>query len=90
MKDFDLKKYLAEGKLLKENLNITPEQKQEFISRIKNILEDEDRDTAMEESGNILARVLTDDKAEFIEDVEDFGYNVMEVEDYAENLVGNL
>ena len=90
MDNFDLKKYLAEGKLLKENLNITPEQKQEFISRIKDILEDEDRDTAMEESGNILARVLTDDKAEFIEDVEDFGYNVMEVEDYAENLVGNL
>jgi hypothetical protein len=33
---------------------------------------------------------LTDDEAEFIEDVEDFGYNSNEVEDYAQDLVGNL
>ena len=69
---------------------LTPIQKKDFINRMKSFIKDEDFDTAMEEAGNILARVLTNDEAEFIEDVEDFGYNSNEVEDYAQDLVGNL
>jgi hypothetical protein len=57
---------------------------------MKSFIKDEDFDTAMQDAGNILARVLTNDEAEFIEDVEDFGYNSNEVEDYAQDLVGNL
>jgi len=67
---------------------LTPIQKKYFINRMKSFIKDEDFDTAMEEAGNILARVLTNDEAEFIEDVEDFGYNSNEVEDYAQDLVG--
>jgi len=92
MDNFDLRKYLTEGKLLKENdqpLNLTPQQKQEFLDRIKDLIDSEGLDYTMGEAGNILARVLTQDEAEFIEDVEDFGYNSNEVEDYAQNLVGN-
>ena len=93
MKDnFDLKKYLAENRLLKENdqpLNLTPQQKQEFLDRIKYLIDSEGLDYTMWEAGNILARVLTQDEAEFIEDVEDFGYNAEEVENYAQDLVGN-
>jgi hypothetical protein len=69
---------------------LTPIQKKDFINRMKSFIKDEDFDTAMQEAGNILARVLTNDEAEFIEDVEDFGYNSNEVEDYAQDLVGNL
>jgi len=93
MKDnFDLKKYLTENRLLKENdqpLNLTPQQKQEFLDRIKYLIDSEGLDYTMWEAGNILARVLTQDEAEFIEDVEDFGYNAEEVENYAQDLVGN-
>ena len=69
---------------------LTPIQKKDFINRMKSFIKDEDFDTAMQDAGNILARVLTNDEAEFIEDVEDFGYNSNEVEDYAQDLVGNL
>ena len=92
MDNFDLRKYLTEGKLLKENdqpLNLTPQQKQEFLDRIKDLIDSEGLDYTMGEAGNILARVLTQDKAEFIEDVEDFGYDAEEVENYDQNLVGN-
>ena len=92
MDNFDLRKYLTEGRLLKENdqpLNLTPQQKQEFLDRIKDLIDSEGLDYAMWEAGNILARVLTQDEAEFIEDVEDFGYNAEEVENYAQDLVGN-
>jgi hypothetical protein len=93
--NFDLKKYLKEGKLhenneYKESINITPQQKSDFINQIKSFMEDEDFNTAMRNAGSILARILTNDEAEFIEDVEDFGYDPSEVEDYAEDLVGNL
>ena len=94
MKDnFDLKKYLTENRLLKENdqpLNLTPQQKQEFLDRIKYLIDSEGLDYTMWEAGNILARVLTQDEAEFIEDVEDFGYNAEEVENYAQDLAGNI
>ena len=93
MDNFDLKKYLAEGRLFNENtqtLNLTPQQKQEFIERINYLIDNEGENYAMEEAGNILARILTQDKIEFIEDIEDFGYNPNEVEDYAQNLVGNV
>jgi hypothetical protein len=73
-----------------EAIKITPEQKAAFLDRIKGYAEDEGADSAFFEAGNILARVLTDDEAEFIEDVEDFGYNAQEVEDYAQDLVGSL
>ena len=89
MDNFDLRKYLTEGKLLKENdqpLNLTPQQKQEFLDRIKDLIDSEGLDYTMGEAGNILARVLTQDKAEFIEDVEDFGYDADEVEQYAMDL----
>ena len=92
MDNFDLRKYLAEGKLLKEDtqpLSLTSQQKQEFIERINYLINSEGKDYAMEEAGNILSRVLTQDKIEFIEDIEDFGYNPNEVEDYAQSLVGN-
>ena len=92
MDNFDLRKYLTEGRLLKENdqtINLTPQQKKEFIERIEYLIDDEDKDYAMREAGNILARVLTNDEAEFIEDVGDFGYDPEAVEDYAQDLVGN-
>ena len=93
MDNFNLRKYLTEGRLLKENdqtINLTPQQKQEFIERINYLIDDEGQDYAMWEAGNILARVLTQDEAEFIEDVEDFGYDAEAVENYAQDLVGNI
>jgi|FLOH01.1.fsa_nt_gi hypothetical protein len=93
MDNFDLKKYLAEGRLFKEeveSINITPQQKRDFINQIKYFIKDEDFNTAMQNAGSILARILTNNEAEFIEDVEDFGYNSDEVEEYAQDLVGNL
>jgi len=93
MKEFDYNKYLAEGGLLKEeveSINITPQQKRDFINQIKYFIKDEDFNTAMQNAGSILARILTNDEAEFIEDVEDFGYNSDEVEEYAQDLVGDL
>ena len=69
---------------------LTPIQKKRFKSAIRDISQMEDFEYAFGEAGNILARVLTNDEAEFIEDVEDFGYNSNEVEDYAQDLVGNL
>jgi hypothetical protein len=41
----------------------------------------------VEEVGNVLANILTNGKAEFIEDVEDFGYDAEEVENYAQDLI---
>ena len=38
MENFDLRKYLAEGKLFKEDyksLSLTPQQEQEFMERIQ-------------------------------------------------------
>ena len=84
---------LAEGKLFEEDtesINITPQQKRDFINQIKDFIKDEDFDTAMSNAGSILARILTNDEAEFIEDVEDFGYDAYEVEEYAQDLVGYL
>jgi hypothetical protein len=73
-----------------EAIKITPEQKAAFLDRIKGYAEDEGADAAVFEAGNILARVLTDDEAEFIEDVEDFGYDADEVEQYAQDLAAGV
>ena len=96
--NFDARKWLVENKLTTQSrlnedetsFNITSQQKRDFINQMKSFIKDEDFDTAMEEAGNILARVLTNDEAEFIEDVEDFGYDPDQVEKYAQDLVGNL
>lgn len=69
---------------------ITDQQKTDFIERIKSLIEEEDFDTAFDEAGNILARVLTDDEVEWIEDVEEFGYDPDEVEQLAQELTGEL
>ena len=69
---------------MKKAINLTPEQKEEFESRVKYLAKTEDAEYALDEAGNILARVITYDEAEFIEDVEDFGYNAEEVEEYAQ------
>jgi len=65
-------------------INLTPEQKEEFESRVKYLAKTEDAEYALDEAGNILARVITNNEAEFIEDVEDFGYDAEEVEEYAQ------
>lgn len=69
---------------------ITEKQKTEFIERIKFLIEEDDFDYAFVEAGNILARVLTDDEIEWIEDVEEFGYNSDEVEQLAQELTSEL
>jgi len=69
---------------MKKAINLTPEQSEEFESRVKYLAKTEDSEYALEEAGNILARVITNDEVEFIEDVEDFGYNAEEVEEYAQ------
>ena len=69
-------------------ITLTPLQKKEFLSSIRDLKRSEDLETALDEAGNILARILTNDEAEFIEDVEDFGYDADEVEQYAIDLAG--
>jgi len=69
---------------------ITDQQKTEFNERIKFLIDEVDFDYAFEEAGNILARVLTDDEIEWIEDVEEFGYNSDEVEQLAQELTSEL
>ena len=71
-------------------ITITDQQKTEFNERIKYLTKMEDSDYAFEEAGNILARVLTDDEIEWIEDVEEFGYNSDEVEQLAQELTSEL
>jgi hypothetical protein len=92
MDNFDLKKYLAEGKLLKEeeSIQLSPEQKEDFKERMIDISNDEDREYAIGEAGNVLARILTDGEAEFIEDVEEFDYDPDEVEEFAQNLASEI
>ena len=69
---------------------ITDQQKTEFNERIKFLIDEVDFDYAFEEAGNILALVLTDDETEWIEDVEEFGYNSDEVEQLAQELTSEL
>lgn len=71
-------------------ITITDQQKTEFNERIKFLIDEVDFDYAFEEAGNILARVLTDDETEWIEDVEEFGYNSDEVEQLAQELTSEL
>jgi len=67
-------------------ISLTPEQKKEFKSAIRDLKKIEDLEYALGEAGNVLANILTNGKAEFIEDVEDFGYDADEVEQYAIDL----
>jgi len=93
MENFDLRKYLAEGRLLKEEskpISLTPMQKEKFKSAIRDLSKTEDFEYAWGEAGNVLANILTNGEAEFIEDVEDFGYDAEEVENYAQDLAGNI
>jgi hypothetical protein len=66
-----------------KSLSITPAQKTEFLNRMKNI----NSVDKTSDAGNILARVLTNDEAEFIEDVENFGFDPDAVEDLAQRLI---
>lgn len=66
-----------------------PNQKKEFLKRIQQLTKMSTSNYAFEEAGNILARVLTDDEAESIEDVEEFGYNPDEVEQLAQKLIND-
>ena len=92
MDNFDYKKYLAEGKLLKEeeSIQLSPKQKEDFKDAMISLSNSEDTEYAMDEAGNILARILTDGEAEFIEYVEDFGYDPNEVEEFAQNLASEI
>jgi hypothetical protein len=89
MDNFDLRKYLAEGRLFEEDyksLSLTPQQEQEFMERIQSFADMEGEDEAMDEAGNILARELSKDEIEYLEDIEEMGYDVDEVETTAINL----
>ena len=65
---------------------LTPIQKKEFKSAIRDLSKMEDFEYALGEAGTVLANILTNGKAEFIEDVEGFGYDADEVEQYAMDL----
>ena len=89
---YRFRQFLTEGKLLKEeeSIQLSPEQKEDFEERMLDISNDEDREYAMGEAGNVLARILTDGEAEFIEDVEEFDYDPDEVEEFAQNLASEI
>jgi hypothetical protein len=81
--------------IIKENqineakkINLTPVQKKEFFDAIKDLSAQEDFEYALGEAGNVLANIITNGEAEYIEDVEDFGYDAEEVEQYAMDLAG--
>jgi hypothetical protein len=69
-------------------ISLTPIQKKEFKSAIRDLKKIEDLEYALGEAGNVLTNILTNGKAEYIEDVEDFGYDADEVEQYAIDLAG--
>jgi len=71
-------------------ISLSPEQKEDFKERMLDISNDEDREYAIGEAGNVLARILTDGEAEFIEDVEEFDYDPDEVEEFAQNLASEI
>ena len=69
-------------------ISLTPIQKKEFKSAIRDLKKIEDLEYALGEAGNVLANILTNGEAEYIEDVENFGYDADEVEQYAMDLAG--
>ena len=87
-----LDRYSAEGSSLneEESIQLSPEQKEDFKERMIGISNDEDREYAMDEAGNVLARILTNGEAEFIEDVEEFDYDSNKVEEFAQNLASEI
>jgi len=72
------------------SISLSSEQKKDFKHIMMSLSNDEDREYAIGEAGNILARILTDGGAEFIEDVEEFDYNPDEVEEFAQNLASEI
>jgi hypothetical protein len=55
---------------------LTPEQQNEFKQRIQQLYDmTEDIEYVVENAGNILARVMTNDEAEWVEDINDYGYD---------------
>jgi hypothetical protein len=71
-----------------KKINLTPVQKKEFFDAIEDLSAQEDFEYALGEAGNVLANIITNGEAEYIEDVEDFGYDAEEVEQYAMDLAG--
>jgi hypothetical protein len=83
----DISQPIQKQKEKSKPISLTPMQKKEFKSAIRDLSKMEDFEYAVEEAGNVLANILTNGKAEFIEDVEDFGYDAEEVENYAQDLI---
>jgi len=55
---------------------LTSEQQNEFKQRIQQLYDmTEDIEYVVENAGNILARVMTNDEAEWVEDINDYGYD---------------
>ena len=86
----DISQPIQKQKEKSNPISLTPMQKKEFKSAIRDLSKMEDFEYAMGEAGNVLANILTNGKAEFIEYVEDFGYDAEEVENYAQDLAGNI
>ena len=89
MADDERDEELAEGRLFKEDyksLSLTPQQEQEFMERIQYLANMEGKDIAMNAAGDILARELSNDEIEWLEDIEEMGYDADEVETTAINL----
>ena len=89
MADDERDEELAEGRLFKEDyksLSLTPQQEQEFMERIQYLANMEGEDIAMDAAGDILARELSNDEIEWLEDIEEMGYDADEVETTAINL----
>ena len=89
MADDERDEELAEGRLFKEDyksLSLTPQQEQEFMERIQYLANMEGEDEAMNAAGDILARELSNDEIEWLEDIEEMGYDADEVETTAINL----
>jgi hypothetical protein len=72
-----------------KSIILTPLQKKEFLSAVRDLKRVEDLEYALGEAGNILANIITNGEAEYIEDVEDFGYDADEVENYAQELASS-
>jgi len=67
-------------------IKLTPEQKEEFDEEINDFIYTTNWDFAYKQSGNILAKILTDYKAKSWKDVQEYGYNPKEVRDLGRKL----
>ena len=85
-KNTDIPQPIQKQKEESKPIFLTPIQKKRFKSAIRDLSKMEDFEYALGEAGTVLANILTNGKAEFIEDVEGFGYDADEVEQYAMDL----